>query len=86
MCYKLISSKDESLLHELDEKMLPGVFMVYVIRPRGGWSSDLLLADLSVSEITLKDDTKRSHKNKICRFHVRTDSSNSSIILTPPPP
>ena len=57
---KSVSSKDEARLHQFGKKMLPRIFMGYVLRVEKGWSGDLLTADcqdleiLSASEIHVK--------------------------------
>jgi len=43
--YKPSSPGDKEMVHELGDKMLPGIFMGYDQQAGGGWSGDLLLAN-----------------------------------------
>ena len=39
--YYPISSRDQSRLHQFDQKILPGIFIGYVLIVRGIWKGDI---------------------------------------------
>ena len=84
---KPIFSKDQARLHQFGIKMLPRIFMGYVLRPQGGWSGGLHIADCDARtcqpprKTSNSWSTRKSHKEEICCFRVQTNVSNSSIFL-----
>ena len=48
--YHPISAKDQSRLHQFGAKVLPGIFLGYVLSARGIWKGDILIADIEESE------------------------------------
>ena len=44
--YYLISAKDQSRIHQFGKKVLPGLFLGYVLYAEGIWKGDVLIADL----------------------------------------
>ena len=43
--YHPITQKDKGRVHQMSDKLLPGVFLGYSQQSGGGWSGDLLLCD-----------------------------------------
>ena len=88
--YKPISSNDEARLHQFGKKMLPGIFMGYVLRVGSaegetGWANGLSRIETSTSQppmfLSNGSSTMKSHKKEGCCFHVLTNLSKSSIFL-----
>ena len=48
--YHPISAKDQSRLHQLGKKVLPGIFLGYALYAEGIWKGDILVADLEELE------------------------------------
>ena len=48
--YHPISAKDQSRLHQLGKKVLPGIFLGYPLFPGGIWKVDILVADIEELE------------------------------------
>ena len=44
--YRSISAKDQTLLHQFGKKVLPGIFLGYVLYAGGIWKGDIMVADL----------------------------------------
>ena len=44
--YHPISAKDQSRLHQFGAKVLPGIFLGYVLSAGGIWKGDILIADI----------------------------------------
>ena len=59
--------KDESRPHQLGKKMLPDIFMGYVLRAGGGWPGDMLIAEkLSAPERKLRQNVQ-APRSRGCR-------------------
>ena len=43
-----ISAKDQSRLHRIGKKVLPGIFLGYVLSAGGFWKGDILVADRKI--------------------------------------
>ena len=48
--YHLVSSKDLSRLHQIGPKVLPGIFLGYVLSAGGIWKGDIMVADIEELE------------------------------------
>ena len=48
--YLPTSAKDISRLHQFGPKVLPGIFLGYVLYAGGIWKGDILVADIEVLE------------------------------------
>ena len=48
--YHPITAKDQSRIHQLGKKVLPGLFLGYALYAGGIWKGDVLIADLEESE------------------------------------
>ena len=63
--YYPISTKDQSRIHQIGKKVLPGLFLGYALYAGGIWKGDVLVADLEeletmdASEIYSKKDSMR---------------------------
>ena len=63
--YYLISAKEQSRIHQFGKKVLPGLFLGYVVYSGGIWKGDILVADIQeletmdASEIYSKKDSKQ---------------------------
>ena len=44
--YHPISAKDQSRLHQFGPKVLPGIFLGYVLSAGGIWTGDIMVADI----------------------------------------
>ena len=45
-----ISAKDQSRLHQFGPKVLPGIFLGYVLYAGGIWTGDIMVADIEELE------------------------------------
>ena len=50
MEYYIISTKDQSRIHQFGKKVLPGLFFGYALYAGGIWKGDVLVADLEELE------------------------------------
>ena len=48
--YHPISAKDQSGLHQFGPKVLPGIFLGYVLYAGGIWKGDIVVADIEELE------------------------------------
>ena len=48
--YHSISAKDQSRLHQFGAKVLPGIFLGYVLYAGGIWKGDIMIADIEELE------------------------------------
>ena len=48
--YHPITAKDQSRIHQFGKKVLPGLFLGYVLHAGGIWKGDVLIADLEELE------------------------------------
>ena len=48
--FHLITSKDQSRIHQFGKKVLPGLFLGYALYAGGIWRGDVLIADLEELE------------------------------------
>ena len=66
----LISGKDQSRLHQFGPKVLPGIFLGYVVHPGGIWNGDIMITDMEELE---QMDASEIHARRL----------NAKEVLTP---
>ena len=54
--YHPISAKDPSRLHQFGPKVLPGIFLSYVLYAGRFWKGDIMVADIEELETPMKGE------------------------------
>ena len=86
--YRPISAKDLSRLYKFGKKVLPGIFLGYVLHARGIWKGDMLVADVVELESwthlksMLKDSMQRkcSRPKMVKMFFPRSQMEQSNYL------
>ena len=76
--YHPISAKDHSRLHQFGAKVLPGIFLGYVLYAGGIWKGDILVADIEVLEET---DASELHARRLNAKGVLTPQRSGNFIF-----
>ena len=63
--FHLITSKDQSRIHQFGKKVLPGLFLGYALHAGGIWKGDVLIADLK--ELETMDASEIYSKKTQCK-------------------
>ena len=63
--YYLISAKDQSRIHQFGKKLLPGLFLGYVLYAGGIWKGDILVADIEELETMDASEIYSKKKNSM---------------------
>ena len=86
--HKPIPTKDESRPHQFDNKMLPGIFVLHVLRAgRRGRSGDSLIADCGdVENLSAESRTRRKAVVPTCGRIFQTLRSSSTPHAAKRPP
>ena len=74
--YHPISVKDPSRLHQFGSKVLPGIFLGYVLRAGRIWKGDILVADTYK-----KMDASELHARRLNAKEVLTPQRSGNFIF-----
>ena len=74
--YHPISAKDLSRLHQFGKKVLPGIFLGYVLCAGGSWKGDILVADIEELE---KMDASEIHAGRLNAKEVLTPKNGETF-------
>ena len=76
--YHPISAKDISRLHQLGPKVLPGIFLGYVLYDGGIWKGDIMIADI---EEFGQMDASEIHARRLNAKEVLTPMKGDNLIF-----
>ena len=74
--YRPISAKDLSRLYKFGKKVLPGIFLGYVLHARGIWKGHMLVADVEELE---KMDVSEIHAERLNAKEVFTPKNGENV-------
>ena len=73
----LVSAKDQSRLHQFGKKVLPGIFLGYVLHAEGTWKGDIMVADMQELEIL---EASEIHAPRLNATEVIMPRWNSQVV------
>ena len=76
--YHPISAKDRSRLHQFGAKVLPGIFLGYVLYAAGIWKGDIMVADIEELE---EMDASELHARRLNAKEVLTPQRSGNFIF-----
>ena len=79
--YYLITAKDQSRIHQLGKKVLPGLFLGYALYAAGIWKGDVLVADLEELETM---DAMEIYSKRLNAKEVIFHPKNGKLTLKSP--
>ena len=76
--YQPISAKDLSRLHQFGAKVVPGIFLSYVLHAGGVWKGYILVADIEELE---KMDGSEIHARRLNAKEVLTPQNGGNFYI-----
>ena len=77
--YHPISAKDQSRLHQFGPKVLPGIFLGYVLSAGRIWKGDIMVADIEELE---EMDASELHGRRLNAREVLTPQNGGTIYIS----